>query len=196
MVEALQIFSKSLDSNQYVIKVPVYVSEIKTGSDELFGGVSFKHMIDSLVRKIDEYNSNSGEIKTYKKKKTFERVIKGIEYHEIPIGLRSGLLIKMTSYNTNYMDGFYEESSRVPLTKRTKIGSDNNFMLMFPNIFGSNPQNYKYQWVVLLYEDPNKDFNEISSTAKSVLKKVFDIKVENIKLKTVINNVTIQKIAP
>lgn len=69
-------------------------------------------------------------------------------------------------------------------------------MLMFPNIFGSNPQNYKYQWVVLLYEDPNKDFNEISSTAKSALKKVFDIKAENIKLKTVINNVTIKKIAP
>ena len=60
----------------------------------------------------------------------------------------------------------------------------------------ADPVSYKYRWMILLYEDPNKDFNELASIAKSVLKRVFDIKVENIKLKTVINNVTIQKIAP
>ena len=197
MVKNISVSLPSIvDLNQYFIKIPVYVSEFKFESEGMFGGVTYKHMIQGLIKKIDEYNGNSGEIKNYKKKKTFERRVKGITYQEIKIGDSSTLLLKMTAYNTNYLDGFYEKGDKVPLTKEAKIGSDNNFMLMYPNISGLDPNNYKYQWVILLYEDPNKDFNEIASTAKAVLNKVLDIKVKNVKLNTVINDITIKEIAP
>ncbi len=129
-------------------------------------------------------------------KKTYERVIKGIDYEETIIGDRPALLIKTTAYNTNYIDGFYEERSKVPLTKDSKIGSDNNFMLMYPHISGLTQNQYKYYWIVLLYEDPNKVFNELSGTAKAVLNKVLNIKIENIKLKKLINEIITKKVAP
>ena len=162
MIENEQTLSITVgaSANQHVIKVPVYVSETKTDSVGFFGGITYKNMIESLTRKIDEYNISSGEIKSVKKKKIFEKVVKGIEYSETLIDNRSGLLVKMTAYNTNYIDGFFEENNKIALTKKSKIGSENNFMLMYPSITGLNPVSYKYRWMILLYEDPNKDFNE------------------------------------
>ncbi|GAB3721944.1 hypothetical protein [Spirosoma lituiforme] len=192
------LFNSSTPTNgsyPYSIKVPVYVSDIKSASD-LFDTIDYNYLVKSIIRTIDEYNQSSKEIKYAKKKKTYERVVKGIDYEETIIGDRPALLIKTTAYNTNYIDGFYEERNKVALTKDSKIGSDNNFMLMYPHISGLNQVQYKYYWIILLYEDPNKVFNELASTAKAVLNKVLNIKIENIKLKKVINDITIKKVAP
>lgn len=181
---------------EYRIKVPVYVSELIDKPNDLFGGISYQDMVKSAITKIDEYNSNRGEIKKPKRNKTFEKHIKGIEYQEYPIGSRKkGLLLKITSFNTNLIDGFFEEQNKIQFTKASKVGSDNNFLLLYPNIYGLDPNNYRYQWIILLYEDPNKENADIVATAKIVLKDVLRIDVKNIKLKTVIENLRQAKYA-
>lgn len=59
-------------------------------------------------------------------------------------------------------------------------------MLLYPRIIGLNKQEYQFQWKILLYEDPTKDNYELVSICKTVLEKVFDIKVCNIKLDRVL----------
>lgn len=173
----------------YRIKVPVYVSELLDNPIDLFGGYSFQDMLNKVKKQIDTYNISIKEIKNTKRNKTFEKHIKGIEYSEYPIGKTKGLLLKVTAFNTNLFDGFFEEEKKIKFTQNSKVGSDNNFMLLFPNIYGLNPQTYRSQWVILLYEDPNKENADIAGTAKLVLKKILDIDVKNVKLKTVIEKI-------
>lgn len=59
------------------------------------------------------------------------------------------------------------------LTKNDKLGSETNFMLIYPIIIGINQETYQYQWKILLYEDPTKDNNELVAICKTVLEKCF-----------------------
>ena len=84
------------------------------------------------------------------------------------------------------IDGFVETKEKITFTKNDKLGSDTNFMLLYPRIIGLNETNYQYQWTILLYEDPTKDNRELVSICKTVLEKVFGIKTCNIKLDRVL----------
>lgn len=187
---------KVVEPKQYRVKIPVYVSELIDKPMDMFGGITAIHMIDSLKTKLNDYNNNRGEIKNSKRNKTFEKHIKGIDYQEVVIGEVKSLLLKVTAFNTNYGDGFYEEDKKIAFTKNAKIGSDNNFILIYPNIYGLDPNNYRYQWIILLYEDPNKENADIVNTAKLVLKRVLRIEVKNIKLSTVIESLKEALITP
>ncbi|MCU0352044.1 MAG: hypothetical protein MUF43_14650 [Flavobacterium sp.] len=187
---------KDTEPKQYRIKIPVYVSELIDKPFDLFGGITAQHMISSIKSKLDDYNNNRGEIKNAKRNKTFEKHIKGINYQEVMIGQVKSLLLKVTAFTTNYQDGFFEKERKIEFTKDSKIGSDNNFILIYPNIYGLDPNNYRYQWIILLYEDPNKENADIVNTAKLVLKKILKIEVKNIKLSTVIESLKENEATP
>lgn len=188
--------SNTKKDKNYIVKIPVYISELKEGSDAIFGGISYREMIDKVKFKINEFNAYSDNIKVGRKHKVFEKHIKHIGYTEANFNGDPGLLLKITAFNTNYQDGFFEDKERLPLTSQSKIGSDTNFVLLFPRIYGSDPVRYKCQWVVMLYEDPNKENVDITTTAKLTLSKIIGIEIKNVKMNSVLESLRQKKEAP
>lgn len=180
----------------YLIKVPVYISELLESSDEIFGGISYPEMINKIKDKIDLFNENSSSIKVERKNKVFVKQVKNIEYFDASFSEDPALLLRITAFNTNYQDGFFEESERLLLTSKSKIGSATNFVLLFPRIYGNNPKSYKCNWIVLLYEDPNKESLDIATTAKLTLSKIIGIQIKNVKMNSVIESLKQRSKAP
>lgn len=166
----------------YLIKVPVYTSEMIEEANDLFGGVTYSDMVSFVHRKIDEYKENPQKVSRIRRNKVLKKEIENVEYINSNIGNRPCILLKISAYNTNLIDGYVELDTKIQLKQNHKLGSDNNFILLVPNIIGLETGKYKHQWIILVYEDPNKDNIEIISTAKLVLNKVLMISTANIKM--------------
>ncbi len=169
----------------YAIKVPVYTSEPFDRPNDLFG-VTHEHMIKWAINKIDLYKKNPTKISRNKRNKVQKKEIDTVSYFRNKIGDVPVLLIKISAYNTNLYDGYVEIGEKITLQHDNKLGSDNNFLLLYPHIIGIDINTFKYQWFILIYEDPNKDNSEIVSTAKLVLDKILNISFANIKLPEVL----------
>jgi hypothetical protein len=176
----------SKKEKSYKIKVPVYSSELLENVKGLFGGHSYDDMINYLDKKLDNYTQTKPKLSRKKRNKVKEIEIQNIEKIEGFIGEIPIRLFKISAYNTNLIDGYVETKEKITLTKNDKLGSDTNFMLLYPRIIGLNENEYQYQWKILLYEDPSKENREIVSICKTVLEKVFEIKICNIKLDRVL----------
>ncbi len=170
----------------YKIKVPVYSSELLENVKGLFGGHSYNDMINYLDDKLNNYTQKKPKLSRKKRNKVKEIEIQNIEKIEGFIGETPIRLFKISAYNTNLIDGYVETKEKITLTKNDKLGSDTNFMLLYPKIIGLNENEYQYQWKILLYEDPTKENRELVSVCKIVLEKVFKIKICNIKLDRVL----------
>ena len=170
----------------YKIKIPVYSSELLKKAKGLFEGHSYEDMINYLDKKLDNYTQTKPKLSQKKRNKVKEIGIQNIEKIEGHIGEIPIRLFKISAYNTNLIDGYVETEERITLTKNDKLGSDTNFMLLYPRIIGLNENEYKYQWKILLYEDPTKENRELVPICKIVLEKVFEIKICNIKLDRVL----------
>lgn len=153
----------------------------------LFDGHSYSDMIDFLDSKLKIYEENKPKLSRKRRNKVKEIEIQNIEKIESKIGGIPVRLFKISAYNTNLIDGYVETKEKITLSKDDKLGSDTNFMLLYPRIIGLNEEDYQYQWQILLYEDPTKDNRELVSICKTVLEKVFAIKVCNIKLDRVLS---------
>lgn len=170
----------------YLIKIPVYTSEIIDRANDLFGGVSYADMIEFAKKKIESYKQKPFKISKNKRNKAQTKEIDKIDYKECKVGIVPALLIKVSAYNTNLHDGYVEIDERIPLQLNNKVGSDTNYFLLYPNIVGIDVNNYKHHWLVLIYEDPFKDAYDILNTVKIVLSKILEIKTANIKLAQVL----------
>lgn len=177
---------KTVREKSYAIKVPVYTSSFIDQPSDLFGGVTYTHMISYVKNKIDDYNKNSIKVFKIRRNKVQKKVIGEVKYYDKNIGDRPVLLLQISAYNTNLHDGYVETDKKINLQENNKLGSDNNFVLIFPNIIGLTTDNYKFQWLILIYEDPNKDNYEIVETSKLVLKNILSIPTANIKLPDVL----------
>lgn len=166
----------------YLIKIPVFTSEITNRANELFDGLGYAEMIKYAKKKIDKFKDSPLKISKDKRNKAQTMEIDFVEYSEINIGDVPSLLIKISAYNTNLHDGYVETDRKFSLEQNHKVGSENNYFLLYPHIIGVDSSNYKHQWLILIYEDPNKESSEIINTVKLVLKKILEIKTSNIKL--------------
>lgn len=177
MTEAENVKEKS-----FAIKVPVFASELILNANDLFSGASYTDMINYAKKKIDIYISNPIKISKEKRNKTQTKEIDKILYFDHIIGEVPALLIKISAYNTNLYDGYVEIEQKIALKVENKVGSDNNYVVLYPYIIGIDSSNLKHQWLILVYEDPNKESSEIISTVKIVLRKILGIPIANIKL--------------
>ncbi|GAB4029631.1 hypothetical protein [Spirosoma jeollabukense] len=178
------------------IKIPVYVSELTEKPTGLFGAITQHEMIDKIKKNIDDFNREAIILKSKRKNKTFEKGIQGISYEEIKINTEPTLLLKITAFNTNYSDGYFEKDNKIEFTRESKIGSENNFVLIYPLIEGNDFHSFRYQWVILIYEDPNKESSDIISSAKIALSKILKIKIKNIKLKSALEAIEREETIP
>ena len=79
-------------------------------------------------------------------------------------------------------DGYFEANEKIPITKDNKLGSENNFVLLYPRIKGLSNETYTCFFLMLVYEDPTKDNGEVCKLAKILVNKILNIPIENIKL--------------
>ncbi len=172
---------------KHKIKVPIFSSEIKELNESgLFESPDYNSLITYIKSKVDSFKEKKTVITQSRSNKVKEMQISNIEYidstfENIPI-----LLLKITAYNTNLLDGFVETEEKRELKSTDKIGSDRNYVLVFPSIYGSNSNKFTYQFKFFVYDDPTKDSYEIISICKLVSRKILDISIRNLKLATIL----------
>jgi hypothetical protein len=118
----------------YKIKVPVYSSELLEDFKGFFEGHSYDHMIEYLDRKLEDYSLHKPRLSRKKRNKIKEVEVQNIEKFERIIGEVPARLFKITAYNTNLIDGYVETQEKINLTRKDKVGSETNFMLIYPTI--------------------------------------------------------------
>ena len=180
----------------FIIKVPVYCSEIITKGNDLFGGVTYLDMINHSKRKIQDYKALNEKVSRNKRNKIQKREIDRVDSIDCMIGKRPCLLLQISAYDTNLSDGYVETDHKVNLGETDKIGSENYFLLLVPNIIGVDANNYKHQWIIMVYEDPHKETQDIISTAKLVVNKILNISTANIKLPEILEDLRKMKKIP
>jgi hypothetical protein len=168
----------------YNIKVPVFSTEMIPSESSLLPGITYDEMVSFVVNNISFFKQNIQEISFENRNKTKKTVIDNIDYFEYPEIDSSNkcLLLKISAYTTNFYDGFVETTERINIEKNTKIGSDNNFVMIYPVIKGIDPNNLIRYYLVLVYEDHTKTNDELIKIAKNVLNKIIKVPIANIKL--------------
>lgn len=172
---------------EYLIKIPVYTSEPIEKEHDAFASITYEDMVYNIKKKIDEYDQRKNKVTSDKRNKAKKKGIDKIEYTQHMLGKVPSLLLRITAHNTNLHDGYLETDKRINFEKDYKVGSDNNYALLYPVIDGLDNNHYRHYWIVLVYEDIEKENSELISTVKLVLKKILGISIANIKLPDVID---------
>lgn len=170
----------------YNIKVPVFTTTMKDDTEGLFGKISRADMIEVIKNKINAFKT---EVSFENRNKTKKTVISEINFTEHTLGNIPCLLLQVSAFNTNFYDGYFEADEKIPIQRDNKLGNENNFVMLYPVIKGLNSQNYTSYFLVLVYEDPTKDNGEVIRIAKSVVNKILNIPIQNIKLPTILNEI-------
>lgn len=165
------------------IKVPIFSSEIKHVDDGgLFESNNYKSLIDHVKKRIDTFNNENTVVTQDRTNKVKQMQISKIEYFDSEFEKIPILLLKITAYNTNLLDGFVETEEKRELKSTDKVGSDTNYMIVYPRIFNYTTSKFTYQFKFFVYDDPTKESHEIISICKLVSNKILYIKVRNLKL--------------
>lgn len=174
---------KEKNEKNYSIKIPIFISDSAEDSieDFPFQELAFNRelLVKNLIEKIYKHNSKNIVLTNTKRNKTRTKNVDEINCHKIKLGQDDGLLIKVTSFNSNLYGSFLEKEKRIELGKNDKIGSEHYYAILYPQIFGLKER--KYKWITLVYEDPNKEISDILTSIKLVLKNVLNINPVNIK---------------
>lgn len=181
----------------YQIKIPVFVSEKKEMDDS---GAVFPTTTDSLLEDvkvlINSYNSNPNlTLTSDKRSKTTTIGIKSIDIEDISFGDDKCLLLRVTAFKTNLIDGYYqsanEDEKEIRFKERDKICSDTYFFILYPliNIRVDNNLRYDIYWHIFIYEDPSKTNDEMTRIAKLIMRKIIKSPIKNIKSEKMIADI-------
>lgn len=170
------------------IKIPVYISESITQTSGLFK-YSYEDMIDYVKKKIDSYAETDKNITAKKRNKPRTKEINSITYKEHNFADIPALLVRMNACTTNNYDMYIERDERMDVGKTDKIGSENHWLLLYPQIKGLDSNNYSVFWLIFVYADPNKEFDDITNSAKLFLKNILNLKFRNIKTPDVLKDI-------
>ncbi|MBW8361308.1 MAG: hypothetical protein K0M56_03875 [Kaistella sp.] len=170
----------------YLVKIPVFVTEIIENAEDLFGGLSLIEMRDFIEKKANAFIEAKPSIFFENRNKSKRTVIEGLRLTEHFFGSTPGFLIKISAYTTNLLDGYFQATEKIIFERDNKIGSDNNYIFIYPQIKGLEKNKYQYYFIVLIYEDPHKLNDELIKITKLTLKKIFDTPIRNIKMPTLL----------
>lgn len=182
-------------TKEYKIKVPVYATE------KISSNLTYEDSISRLetVLKVYSENINFPRVAFRRNNKTQQKVIQKIETFRKQIGEDAEsiplLLLKVTTYNTNLLDGYTEEpdGSIKVFGTRTKVGSEKNYMVFYPNFVGIVP-NLQVNWLVFTYIDTNKIDSEMTNTAKLVISSVLSLKHVQITREDILSKIKSKKV--
>lgn len=184
----------SENNSNHKIKVPIFSSEIIENMKGMFDEANYQAMIKLIKDKLDKFNEIRPIIRKSRFNKVKETQIASVEYFDYDFESTPTLLIKITAFSTNLIDGFVEIDTKIKFKKNNKLGSETNFILIYPSIFGDDSSAFKYQWKFFVYDDPTKETHEIISIAKLVCNKILNIKIRNLKLESILKEIREHKI--
>lgn len=168
----------------YVIKMPVYTTSIIEEENGFWGKMTYPDLVETIKTFIANFHFPI-ENRSYNKATVI--VIDGITPIEVKIGEVPALLLKISSYKTNLMDGYFESNEKIHFQKNNKIGSDGNYVLFYPVIKGLQKNKYQRYFLMVVYEDPTKESGEVTRLAKLVANKVLKQPIQNIKMPMIMN---------
>lgn len=186
--------TKKLQKKEYIIKVPVFTSDRIERTDEIFNGITYADFINITKVKIENYNKNANSVSSDRRNKTIKREIGNIQVFENSFNDIPYLLLKISAFNTNLEGCLVTPNETHQLENNDKVGSENNFIMLYPKIIGTETQSIF--WIILVYDDPKKDSFDILSTAKLVLTKILKQPIKCVKLPTVLKEIKEEKILP
>lgn len=175
-----------MKNNNLCIKVPVYMTTpVSIGEDEMFGG-TYEEMIQNLKNLLDSFSEVSKSLRNKTKRTVIDKIVyKDCDFKGVP-----ALLLRINAYSTNMNDGYYEsENQREELGSMGRVGSNTNFVLMYPQINGIHPDSRSCSFYMLVYEDPTKDPGSVSHLAKTVAKDILHQPVHHVKPESVMETV-------
>lgn len=185
---------------QYDIKIPVYVSErVKLEKNNLFANSSatlLQHVKDIIAN----YNSNpQKKVLTAKRNKTDKIGIKSINAIDISFNTDDCLLLQVTAYKTNLLDGYYqdgEEKQQINFQQLDKLCSDTYFYVLYPLIRRNHNSNEdEVYWQLFIYEDPSKSDEEMVQIGRSMMRHILKTPIKNIKSEKLIEDLKAHKLA-
>ena len=179
----------------YDIKIPVYTTEIFEKPNDIFGGITTEHMSLYIKKKISDYADNENLLAFENRNKTKKTVIRDIKTHNNNLD-NNAILIQVSADSTNLYDGYLEADEKINFKKNHKVGSDTNFIMIYPVIKGLDSKNYTHHFLILVYEDPTKSNDEILKVTKYFLNKIIKTPIANIKLPTILEELREYKTIP
>lgn len=187
-----------MDKNEqtYKIDIPIYVTLPQENTDpfpfEIYD-ISQSNLIDQVKEKIQNFNISQKPLSRNQRNKTSTKNVTNVKCIDIELGDDKAILLQATLFQSNLYDKFVEGSEKTKLKNSDKYGSENNFFLLYPHVFGGDKT--KFQWIILLYIDPNKDNANFVSSIKMVLK-ILNISPVHIKPDEIIDKLTKTAIIP
>ena len=171
----------------YLIKVPVHLAFMYEEKDSLFFSNKYD-MINFVKDKIDSYKEPV-IVRTRNKTKT--TVISTINYKELSIGDTPILLLTIEAFDTNVSGKYLEQEAnrKVDITPNHKLGSDNNVFMIYPVIKGLSASSHTCSFLMLSYETPFKDGDDMTKLARLFIKKVLNFSGANLKLPHIIEEI-------
>lgn len=174
--------------NDLRIQLPFYISEFfKDNNSPLeFKDLEFSTelLIESNIQKIIKFNETNIPISKKKKYKIKVNNIEKVDYEKIYFGEDPALLLRINSNNSNLHDVYVNQTT---LSNKDKIGAKNNIVVLYPYI--KDKIKKEYFWIIIVYVDPNKEFNEIVTVAKLSIKEILKITSKNIKKPDLIDKI-------
>lgn len=179
-----------IEEKKFPIKIPVYVSKcIEAENGNLFPAMSISQesMIELAVQYIDKYNSNpQAHVFSDSKSKTTTIGVDSIAYERIEFNKDKCLLLRVTAYKSDLIDGFYQQSDdsehKIKFKQKDKLCSDTYIFILYPLIARDlENDNSKLFWHIFVYEDPSKTGSEIVKIAKLIMAKIIKAPIRNIK---------------
>lgn len=181
-------------NNKLFIKVPVYISRaIERDKEDLhIFETTPKSMIADAEILIDKYNNSSDIVYTGKKSKSTTIGIKQIKCESMMFNEDPCLLLNVTSFKSNLLDGFFQSENDVNKQIRFKpkdqLCSDTNYFILYPSVNKDLENNKLYAyWHIFVYDDPSKDNYDMSSIARLLMREIVKVPIQNIKSEKLIS---------
>ena len=171
-----KMISRTESSNK--IKIPAYISE--PIDDDAYVFETYGAMVDELERRIQNYNKGTERIGNRIKGKTIERQITHIDYARHLDGEKPVLLIRIVEQKTGYTDLEIDGSKNAVLDPKDILRSKYNCAVLYPNI-DTRGDRIANNWLTFIYVDPGKTDTDVINTVKTVLERIFELKIKNIK---------------
>lgn len=168
------------------IKVPVYVSQPIERENEFFS-VTNKSLIEEAKILINSFNSTPQKaIISEKKTKTTTIGINHIDCIDLQFNYDECVLLKVTAYKSNLIDGFLQsetlKENELRFKPNDKLCSDTYFYILYPTIVRNDEkEKVVAYWHIFLYEDPSKESTDMTSIARLIMRAVMNVPIKNIK---------------
>lgn len=168
------------------IKVPVYVSQPIERENEFFS-VTNESLIEEAKILINSFNSTPQKaIISEKKTKTTTIGINHIDCIDLQFNYDECVLLKVTAYKSNLIDGFLQsetlKENELRFKPNDKLCSDTYFYILYPTIVRNDEkEKVVAYWHIFLYEDPSKESTDMTSIARLIMRAVMNVPIKNIK---------------